>query len=178
MDPTLIFWIAVGGLAATLILFNVLSDTLERRAARRRLQHLLSLDTLSSSRAWTLPAPESYALLRGVSGAGSDAFKLGLLELIADGVLEPAGVGQTALRRGSAPLDPLAVSLAAIHRLWDSSGQLTQKVEEIAHRAKQEYGSLDGFTRAEVLPQLVKAGLYGEEGHRVLGSVVKSTILC
>lgn len=170
MDPTLIFWIAVGGLVATFILFCVLSDALERRAIRRTLQHLLSLDTLSSSRAWTLPAPESYTLLRGVNGAGKNAFKLGLLELLADGVWEPVGVGQTALRRGPAPVGPLAGSLGAIYRLWGSSCPPTKKVEEIAHRAKQEYGSLNGFTRAEVLPQLLKAGLYSEEEHRVLGS--------
>jgi hypothetical protein len=102
-----------------------LRGALERRADRKTVQRLLTLEPRRSWSEWALPAPESYALLRGVTNVKGDAFKLGLLQLTAMGVLEPEGSdapegagGDTALRRGPAPVDAVAGSLMPIYRLW------------------------------------------------------------
>jgi hypothetical protein len=107
--------------------YFIVQDALERRATRKTVERLLALEPRSSWREWALPAPESYALLRGVTKVKSDAFKLGLLQLVAAGVLEPvdndassAGgrSSETILRLGPAPADTLAGSLVLIYRLW------------------------------------------------------------
>ena len=175
--------IYIGGYTLLLLLFGLvlaLKSAVERRAWRRGVQRLLLLDTLASSREWSLPAPESYALFRGVEKVKSDGFKLGLLQLIAMGVMEPegseapeAGGGDTALMPGPAPACSLSGSLLAVHRLC---GMLVENqseegedpvvadhttVKEVARQAHENYGSLDRFVDQVVVPELLQAGLYG-----------------
>ncbi|MBI4329345.1 MAG: hypothetical protein HY685_05735, partial [Chloroflexi bacterium] len=146
----------------------------ERRAAKNVVERLLALQPPRSWNEWTLPAPESYTLLRGGYYLRSDAFELGLLQLIAMGVLAPGGEeapegggGDTPLRRGPAAAHALAGSLVSIYRLWaDPDVRVLVTVKQLARQARQEYGSLDGFADQVVVEELVKAGLYTREGGR------------
>ena len=119
--------IMVGGFALFL-LYGMVQASLEQRAARKTVERLLALEPQRSWSDWALPAAESYALLRGVTNVKSDAFKLGLLQMIAMGVLASdggeapdGGGGNTTLKRVPAPGDALAGSLVPIHRLWVAS---------------------------------------------------------
>ena len=117
-----------GMLLLSAILCEIVRSAVERRAYRRIVERLLALEPVRSRGEWVLPAPESYALLRGVARVKSDAFKLGLIQLIAMDVLAPDGSevpeirgGDTTLGRGPAPADALVGSLVPIHRLWAAS---------------------------------------------------------
>ncbi len=123
--------VIVGGLAL-LALYGIVHGALERRRYRKAVERLITLDRASSWKEWTLPAPESYALFAGVTKIESDAFKLGLMQLIAMGALSPDGDGTT-LKRGQTPVDARAGSLAAIYGVWaacaeqpDSGGQVVE----------------------------------------------------
>jgi hypothetical protein len=138
-------WLVVGfvGFFGLIGLLGVLGDALQRRAARKTVERLLALQPLRSWSEWALPAPESYALLLGVTHVKSDAFKLGLLQLIAMDVLAPeggqapeGGRGDTALRRGPAPGDALAGSLIPIYRLWAASAE--DQVQRVEDRVVQD----------------------------------------
>ncbi len=173
--PGVVVWF--GGLALIGLCvgsYFIVQEALERRATRKTVERLLALEPRRSWREWALPAPESYVLLRGVTKVKGDAFKLGLLQMIAMGVLAPdgsetpeGGDGETTLRRGPAPADALAGSLVPIFRLWaasaeDQVGEGHATVGALALRARQEHGSLDRFVDQVVVPELVKAGLYAE----------------
>lgn len=128
-----------------LISYCTVKDALERRATRKTVERLLALEPRSSWRDWDLPAPESYALLRGGTRVKSDAFKLGLLQLIAMGVLAPdggeppkGGGGDTTLRRGPAPADGIAGSLIPIHRLWAASAEDQVEEHQVVEAQAQE----------------------------------------
>ena len=47
----------------------------------------MTTDTGWPATRWGLSAPESYVVLNGPSASGSEAFKLGLMEMVARGVL-------------------------------------------------------------------------------------------
>ena len=153
-----------------LVIFGVsygIYEALMRRAVRKTVQRLLARPPLSSWQDWHLPAPESYALLRGVKSAKTDAFQLGILHLMAARVFVPEyrkapkpGHGwETILGRGPASLNIAVGSLAAIYSLWESTPD-PRTVARVAHQAKQKYGSPEAFTEYEVVPRLVDAGLY------------------
>ena len=135
--------VIVGGLAL-FALGGIVQGALERRAYRKTVERLITLQAGSSWHDWTLPAPESYALFAGVTKVESDAFKLVLLQMIAMGVLVPdageapeGGEGDTALKRGPAPADALAGSLVPIHRLWVASvGDKVEQAEDLIEEAK------------------------------------------
>ena len=148
----------VAGLAVV-GLHSVVRRALEWRADRRMVRRLLAQEPGWSRRDWTLAAPESYMLLQGIRRASRDGFKLGLLQLVAAGVLRPyktCGEIILSVNRGPAPVEAVTGSLAAIYNL----GVADSTIKGLAGRAKQEYGSLDGFGTKIVLPELVKAGLY------------------
>jgi hypothetical protein len=139
---------------------------LERRADRITVRRLLALDPPRSWGMWALPAPESYVLFRGEQRESEDAFKLGLLQLVAAGVLrpvkdlDPSRRGRvTFLERASVSTEALAGSLAPIYDLWALPSETLLEIQTLAKRAKQKYGSLDGLETKVVLPELVKAGL-------------------
>jgi len=159
---------ALGGLIAVFVVACAVTEWVERRAFRKTVQRLLSLDAVPSRRDWSLAAPESYVLLRGVTKAKSDGFKLGLLQLMAAEVFVPkdhedpeTGVAQeTTLRRGPTSMEAVTGSLQAIYDLCDASSDVT--VGEVAREAHENYGSLDQFVDQVVVPELARAGLYGE----------------
>lgn len=145
--PGVVVWFGgLGLIVLCLISYGIVEYALERRATRKTLERILALEPRSSSRDWAMPAPESYALLRGVTNVRSDAFKLGLLQLIAMGVLAPDGGeapesgGDTILRRGPAPADALAGSLIPIHRMWAASAedQVEQPENRVVEVQEQE----------------------------------------
>lgn len=158
--------VAIFVLLSLLWLPGLVRYALEWWAIRKILRRLLSLDNLHSSRKWSLPAPESYMLLRGIGRSSNrDAFKLGLLQLMAIHVVipekneatKPGVAKEIVLKPGSTSMETFTGSLGAIHTLWESSSQIT--IKEVARRAKQEYGSMEGFATRVVLPKLVEIGL-------------------
>ena len=160
-NPKLAIWFVVGLLTilALLGVYGALRYALERRAIKGTLKRLRLIDNVPSSREWTLPAPESYMLLRGVARGSSDAFKLGLLQLMAAGVLIPEDRGaakETVLRQDFGSTNAVTGSLEVIicHASTDTT------VKEVARGAKRVYGSMNGFATKVVLTELVEAGLY------------------
>ena len=109
--------LVMAGGFALLVLCGIVHGALEQRAYRKTVERLMALERASSWREWTLPAPESYALFAGVTKIESDAFKLGLMQLIAMGALSADGDGTT-LERGQTPIDARAGSLAAVYGVW------------------------------------------------------------
>ena len=113
-----------------------LKSAIERRAARRTVERLIALEPASFISGWALPAPESYALLTGARNLKSDAFKLGLMQLIVMGVLAqdgsgaPESGGDTTLRRGPTPDKAAPGSLARIRSLWVSATEEGDKGPE------------------------------------------------
>src|SRR5947208_3626216 len=76
---------------------------------------------------WGLTAPESYAVLNGPNASGSEAFKLGLMELVARGALALETIEQwgrfsrksvATLRDGPRSGTPREQPLAAIGQLY------------------------------------------------------------
>jgi len=157
-----------GGLIAVVVVACAVTERVERRAFRQTVQRLLSLDAVPSRRDWSLAAPESYVLLRGVKKARSDGFKLGLLQVMAAEVFVPkdhedteTGAAQeTSLTRGPTSMEAVTGSLQTIYDLCDDSSDVT--ISEIGRQAHEKYGSLDQFVDQVVVPELVRAGLYGE----------------
>ena len=84
---------------------------------------------------WRLTAPESYILLHGLDASPRDAFKLGLMELVARGALvldndaRQSGRRGTrriaALRDGPNPITPREIPLQAIWDLWTHAPRTT-----------------------------------------------------
>jgi hypothetical protein len=93
--------VSSGALVAASLLTIWTSEVLEQRALRNTVRRLLALEPQRSWSEWPLPAPESFVLLQGVDSAKGDAFKMGLLQLVAMGVLTTEGQ-DTALVRGPA----------------------------------------------------------------------------
>ncbi|MDQ3809369.1 MAG: hypothetical protein M3336_03670, partial [Chloroflexota bacterium] len=125
---------------------------------------------------WSLTAPESHALLHDRGASGRDAFKLGLMELIARGALslDPTaerralvGVWPVAvLRAGPTARAPREQPLAAIWELFEATrpsdflnGPPGVQVRDLANTAARRLGSIDGYLGRVVVPALVARGL-------------------
>ena len=134
--------------------------------------------------AWQLTAPESHVLLNGPA-AGSDAFKLAVLELVARGVLRVVDVEQqgafgrkrkvTVLARGANQTAPRERALAGVWGLYTETkaqtfadGTSGVPVDGFAQRAGGRYKPIGKFVTAEVLPALIERGLYRTEQGRTL----------
>jgi hypothetical protein len=132
---------------------------------------------------WQLTAPESFVLLNGTGSSGSEAFKLGVMELVGRGALSigTATEGRfrhrqvTLLRDGGHPVAPRERVLEAIWSIYrrtpsDSygDGQHGAQIEDVARTAVQQYAKLGRFVSAEVVPALVERGLYERKEGRIL----------
>ncbi len=165
------FFVCLGLVVSALVvlgLYNAVRGVTEWNRNKRMLRRLLAREPGWPGGDWTLPAPEAAMLLHGVRRASRDAFKLGLLQLVAAGVLKPeekrgdskgGSDRETILSRGPRGMEAVTGSLVPLFALWAASSQPT--IKELASQARQKYGSLDGFGTKAVLPELVKAGLYG-----------------
>jgi hypothetical protein len=129
---------------------------------------------------WGLSAAESYVLLNGPSASGSEAFKLGLSEMVARGILVLETIEQrgrfsrkqvATLRGGPREAMPREQPLAAIWHLYQGltpDGEPGVPVEKLARAAARQYQPLGRFVRREVIPALVERGLYEARHERVL----------
>lgn len=134
---------------------------------------------------WRLTAPESYVLLYGPKSGGG-ALKLALLELVARECLELVEVeergafGRTRtvaiLRHGSGKRDPGGPPLDAVVELLGSvrngaseGSSAGMPVVELARATRKQYGRFGGYAEAEVLPALMRRGLYERRERRFLG---------
>lgn len=141
------FFVGVGVVAAGLALLalhRAIRHAADRHADRRTVRRLLAQKRGWSRRDWPLPAPESYMLLQNVRRASREAFKLGLLQLVAAGVLRPdkrridtSGTrgDESMLRPGPRSKEAVTGSVASIYTLWAASLQPT--IKDLARRAKQ-----------------------------------------
>jgi uncharacterized membrane protein YgcG len=134
---------------------------------------------------WELSAPESFVLLDGPDASGEQAFKLAVFELVGTGLLrvvdveKPGILGQTrhtsVLVRGQGGEEPRQGPLASVWTLLQRipqvsfpDGTIGVPVEDLVAAAHEQYGSLDGFVKSEVLPELERRGLYAREAYRIL----------
>ena len=147
------------------------SAAMAQRPLKQMVKRLLRQDPEPSSQKWLWPGPESYALLCGPDLAKNDAFKVGLLQLVAEGILVPDYVEssktkrrrETILRAGSVSPDRVSGSLAAIYRLWEGAPD-PKTLAQLAQQAKLEYGSLARFAEREVITCLNDARLVARRG--------------
>jgi hypothetical protein len=133
------------------------------------------VDSEWPSTRWQLSAPESFVLLNGPGASGREAFKLGVMELVARGVLVLDEPGTTAtLRDGPRARAPSERALAAI---WDVyvatpkqswAGRSGARLKDLGRSTIKQYGSLKGFVKQEVLPALVERGLFERREGRIL----------
>ena len=151
-----------------------IDEAAERRGERQTIKRLLARQSPSFWRKWDLPAPESWALYKGLDKIKDDAFRLGLLQLLAERVLildvtfESQGavkIGEAELRKGTNTSQSLKGSLAAVYNIWASTPE-PRTIKNVAREAKQKYGSLADFTELELKPRLVEAGLYTREQYQ------------
>ena len=165
------FWAGMaylGSIFAIIWLIDAIPKSVEgcsrKTATHETLKEVMSQIPRESGVKWQLPAPESLVLLRGVHQSGSDAFKLGVLQLIWTGALTENETTKTLQKQ--AVSQALAGSLKDIYSLCEpvpgEENGLT--VREVAAKAKKEYGSLTGFVTTVVVPELQKAGLYTTKG--------------
>lgn len=125
---------------------------------------------------WRLSAPESLVLLHGQSASGSEAFKLGLMELVASGALVLGSVEQrmlmltsqvAALRDGPRASAARPRALEAIfdvyartpHRL-SLDGAPAVAATDLTRAAMRDFGSLSNYVSQAVLPSLAERGLF------------------
>jgi hypothetical protein len=159
-----------------LLIFGVtyaIYEAVMRWVIRKIVHRLLTTKQLSTWQYWHLPAPESYILLRGFKIAKKDAFKLGIMHLMAAKVFSPEYVKaakpghgwETMLLRGPAPMSVVVGSLVAIYDLWRNTPE-PRTVVRLTSQAKQKYGCIEGFAEKEVVPRLVNAGIYIDRGHQ------------
>jgi hypothetical protein len=133
---------------------------------------------------WGLSAPESHVVLNGPNASGSEAFKLGLMELVARGTLALETIEQRGrfsrksvamLRDGPRSGAPREQPLAAIWQIYEhvphkvtDDGLSRVAVEDLARAATRQYQPLGRYVRREVLPALIERGLYEARQERVL----------
>ena len=140
----------------------------------------MTTETAWPATRWGLSAPESYVILNGPSASGSQAFKLGLMELVARGVWVLETVERRVLlskkhvallRGGPRERMPSEQPLAAIWHLYQAltpHGEPGVPVEKLARAAARQYQPLGRYVRSEVLPALIERGLYQARQDRVL----------
>jgi hypothetical protein len=132
--------------------------------------------TTQAGTRWELTAPESFVLLNGPSASGREAFKLGVMELIARGALamDEAGSKNATLRDGPQARAPRERALGAIWDVYRASpshswaGRYGVRLKDLGRTAVKQYGSLDAYRKNEVLGALVDRGLYERREGRFL----------
>ena len=140
---------------------------------------------------WELSAPESYVLLHGPRADSVEAFKKGLLELAARGVLAITTYDlsrffwfprrETAIRSG--PNDFTTVNVgpplrrihdvyrhAEAHARWGGA-----HIQDLGRSARMIEMPLMAYSRQVVIPSLVERGLLQPGEHRVLGLFPRAT---
>jgi len=130
---------------------------LEPTCFRSITQSLMKLDSKPVAGHWNWPAPESFALLCGEDNTRKDAFKIGLLHLIAIKVFIPEYIKASnprrawdiVLQRGTTAAGNLKGSLVAIYHLWENTPD-PKTIDRVKQQAIQEYGSLTGFADREI----------------------------
>lgn len=140
---------------------------------------------------WQLSAPESYVLLHGPRAGSVEAFKKGLLELIARGVIGfkpysirvwPWFTSQEALLV-SGSNDLTAIQAAPpLRRIYDlylhataASPWGSPRVRDLGCSARTLEMPLKTYARRVVIPSLLERGLWRSEEHRVLGLFPRTT---
>jgi hypothetical protein len=133
---------------------------------------------------WQLTAPESYVLLNGPRASGREAFKRGLLELVARGVLtiktrtEQSVLGFTTetseLLPGpkSSSVNLTARPLLHIWTLYATSPRYSPfgvRINDLGRSARDQGTPVKGYTRASVVPALMARGFYRCEQYKMLG---------
>src|SRR3712207_3244607 len=148
------------------------------------------MEMTQASTPWRLSAPESFVLLNGPSASGSEAFKLGVLELVTRNVVTIVNVEEsgmfgrrktTALLVDGAAGEPDSRPLRSILDLYRQQRPRTLKdgtsgvpVAELAQAASRQYRSIGKYVEQDVLPALIEQGLYAREERRTLG-IFRST---
>ena len=146
---------------------------------------LLTTPAPGSAPRWQLSAPESYLLLHGPRANSVEAFRKGLLELVARGVLT---VTTFTFRRlfwferresvvRSGPTGPTAIQAAPplrwiydLYRYAESrSSSGVPHVRDLGRTARKLEVPLSSYAQEVVIPSLLKRGLLRSEEHRVLG---------
>lgn len=133
---------------------------------------------------WKLTAPDSYILLHGPDAGGGEPLRFGLLELIARRLLAIYEVEERSFfgpRRTSVLVDgvetdePLERPLEAVRSIFQrlqpytyTDGTVGVPVAEFAQAAQQLYHPPSRFAAEEVLPGLIRRGLYAREAHKGL----------
>jgi hypothetical protein len=134
---------------------------------------------------WELSAPESFVLLDGPDANGDQAFKLAVFELVGTGLLRVIDVDKTGilsqkrktsvLARGDGGQEPGHGPLGSVWRLVQRTpqvsvpdGSMGVPITDLLTAAHEQYGSLDGFVRDEVMPELERRELYAREAYRIL----------
>jgi uncharacterized membrane protein YgcG len=132
---------------------------------------------------WQLTAPESFVLLNGPRASGSEAFKLGVMELVTRGALRLDNVTQGRLRRhevvrlrdGPRAVTPRERALEPIWSIYQRTpshsfedGEHGTRVENVARAAARHYGKLSRYIDQDVLPALVERGLFERKEGRIL----------
>ncbi|HTY80316.1 MAG TPA: hypothetical protein VMI34_20985 [Candidatus Bathyarchaeia archaeon] len=140
---------------------------------------------------WQLSAPESYVLLHGPRADSVEAFKKGLLELIARGVLAIRiytlshtfrfPTRETLLLSGHNDLTalPAAPPLRSIYDLYRHAVACSRwrvpHVGDLGRSARALETPLKTYARRVVIPSLLERGLWRSEEHRVLGLFPRTT---
>jgi Golgi phosphoprotein 3 (GPP34) len=132
--------------------------------------------TTQAGTRWELTAPESFVLLNGPSASGREAFKLGVMELIARGALamDEAGTKNATLRDGPQARAPRERALGAIWDVYQASpshswaGRYGVRLKDLGRTAVKQYGSLDAYRKSEVLGAMVDRGLFERREGRIL----------
>jgi hypothetical protein len=135
---------------------------------------------------WSLCAPASYVLRNGQNASGVEAFKLGLLELVARGTLKIVKQEETSglLRRkrevsyvvsGSGAERPEELSLAAVFDVHTRSeartlndGTSAVLLADLVKRAREDFGTIQQYTHRIVLQELVGRGLFAVKPRNML----------
>jgi hypothetical protein len=121
-----------------------------------------------------LTAPESFVLLNGPNASGAQAFKLGVMDLVARGalvmeseqqMLRDGAVGSAGSDRALSPI--LDLYQRAPTQMY-GGGDVGVRIDDLAKAAARQYGRLGGYVSQDVLPALEERGLYERKTGRIL----------
>jgi hypothetical protein len=166
-DARLIAFVIFFGGMGLIVMTAAAIDWRIRRNDRQLLDQLMGASPRRTPFDWELPAPESYLILRGMGAGAKDAFKIGLLQLIADGVFvaQKATAAdrseQTFLVALRPPPQALPGSLAAVYSCWMSASD-DPTIRGLAKRARERWGSMDKFAD-EAARELTSRGFFTRE---------------